>query len=146
MRIEKGHPAGGELNGQTTAGDLGMSRLLSSKKDFVGRVMAGRPALVDPDRPALVGLRPVARNAVPRAGGHLLAMGSEAVIANDQGYVTSAAFSPTLGHPIALALLKQGPNRHGEHIRVHDPVRGPDVEVEVCNPVFVDPEGLRVRG
>jgi hypothetical protein len=25
-------------------------------------------------------------------------------------------------------------------------VRGPDVEVEICNPVFVDPEGARVRG
>jgi sarcosine oxidase subunit alpha len=145
MRLEKGHPAGNELNGQTTAGDLGMARMLSRNKDFIGRVMAQRPGLVSVDRPALVGIRPVDPAKRLRAGGHLLDKGARPVAANDQGYVTSAAFSPTLGHPIGLALLKGGPDRHGEHIRVYDPVRGDDIEVEVCNPVFVDPEGLRVR-
>ena len=53
MRIEKGHPAGNELNGQTTAHDLGMGKLLSAKKDFIGRAMAARPALTDPARPTL---------------------------------------------------------------------------------------------
>ena len=59
MRIEKGHVAGNELNGQTTARDLGLGRMMSTKKDFIGRVLAGRPALVDPERPALVGFKPV---------------------------------------------------------------------------------------
>jgi sarcosine oxidase subunit alpha len=59
--------------------------------------------------------------------------------------VTSAAYSPTLGHSIALALLQRGTSRHGERLVVHDPVRGADVEAEVCNPVFVDPEGARLR-
>ena len=59
MRIEKGHPAGGELNGQTTARDLGLGAHDVAKKDFIGRVMAARPALIEPDRPRLVGLRPV---------------------------------------------------------------------------------------
>ena len=71
---------------------------------------------------------------------------ASAVAANDQGFVTSAAWSPTLGHAIALALLEHGPDRHGERIIVHDPVRGGDVEAEICHPVFVDPEGVRVRG
>ena len=66
--------------------------------------------------------------------------------ANDQGYVTSSAYSPTLGHPIALALLERGATRHGERIVVHDPVRGADVEAEICPPVFLDPEGERLRG
>ena len=145
MRIEKGHPAGNELNGQTTASDLGMARMMSTKKDFIGRVMAGRPGLTDPDRPSLVGIRPLG-GARLRAGGHLIPRGAQAVAANDQGYVTSVAFSSTLGHWIGLALLKRGSDRIGERIIVHDPVRGPDVEVEVCNPVFVDPEGIRVRG
>ena len=69
-----------------------------------------------------------------------------AVAANDEGYVTSAAYSPTLCTPMALALLRHGASRHGERIVVHDPVRGGDVLAEVCNPVFVDPEGVRVRG
>ena len=35
MRIEKGHVAGPELDGRTTATDLGLQKLLSSKKDFL---------------------------------------------------------------------------------------------------------------
>jgi heterotetrameric sarcosine oxidase alpha subunit len=146
MRIEKGHPAGNELNGQTTAADLGMGRMMSKKKDFIGRIMAGRPGLTAPDRPALVGLKPVDPGQRLRAGAHLLPKGARSVAGNDEGYVTSAAFSPILGHSIALAFLSRGPERHGETIAVHDPVRGADVEAEVCSPVFVDPEGVRVRG
>lgn len=146
MRIEKGHPAGNELNGQTTAADLGMGRMMSTKKDYIGRVMARRPGLVDPGRPSLVGLKPVDRNQRLRAGAHLLACGATPVAANDEGYVTSAAWSPTLGHSIALALLSRGSERHGERIVVHDPVRSGDVEAEICSPIFVDPEGARVRG
>jgi methylglutamate dehydrogenase subunit C len=145
MRIEKGHPAGNELNGQTTAGDLGMGRMLSTKKDFIGRVMAGRPGLTNPDRPSLVGIRPLQGERL-RAGAHLVPLGVAPVASNDQGYVTSTAFSPTLGHWVGIALLKRGPERHGEHIIVHDPLRGADVEVEVCDHVFIDPKGARVRG
>ena len=47
MRIEKGHVAGNEINGQTTARDLGLGRMMSTKKDYIGRVMAQRPALLD---------------------------------------------------------------------------------------------------
>src|SRR3546814_7044485 len=35
LRIEKGHVAGGDLNGQVTAHDLGLGRMLSKKKDFI---------------------------------------------------------------------------------------------------------------
>jgi sarcosine oxidase subunit alpha len=146
MRIEKGHVGGPELNGRTTAGDLGLGRMMSTKKDFIGRVMAQRPGLVDPERARLVGLRPFDPRQRIRAGAHLLAPGAPAVAASDQGYITSAAHSPSLGHPIALALLKRGPERHGERILVHDPVRGADVEAEICSPVFLDPEGARARG
>ena len=38
MRIEKGHVAGNEINGQTTARDLGLGRMMSTKKDYIGRV------------------------------------------------------------------------------------------------------------
>ncbi|WP_066556124.1 sarcosine oxidase subunit alpha family protein [Croceicoccus bisphenolivorans] len=146
MRIEKGHAAGNELNGQTTAGDLGLGRMMSRKKDFIGRVMAARPGLTDPARPVLVGLKPVDPRDVLRGGGHLIAPGAVPTPENDEGHVTSAAWSPTLGHSIALALLSRGAERHGERVIVHDPVRGADIEVEVCNPVFYDPEGARVRG
>lgn len=145
LRIEKGHPAGAELNGQTTAHDLGMGKLLSAKKDFIGRFMAQRPALTDPARPTLVGLRPINREDRLRAGAHLVPKDAEAVAKNDQGYVTSVAFSPSLGHWLGLGLLSRGPERHGEIVRAYDPVRGGDVPVEVTGPCFIDPEGERLR-
>ena len=58
MRIEKGHAAGPELNGQTTAHDLGLGRTVSKKKD-IGRLFGQRPALTKEARPSLVGLQPV---------------------------------------------------------------------------------------
>jgi sarcosine oxidase subunit alpha len=146
MRIEKGHPAGGELNGQTTAGDLGMAKLLSTKKDFIGRRLAQRPALVDPARPTLVGFRPVDRAQRPSGGAHFIATGAEATASEDQGWVSSVAFSPTLGHWIGLGLLKNGPSRHGEILRAYDPVRGKDIAVEITAPCHLDPEGVRLRG
>ena len=146
MRIEKGHAAGNELNGWTTATDLGLGRMASKKKDYIGRLMAERPALIDPARPRLVGLRPVDGKSAIRAGGHLLRSGAAPVATNDEGFVTSACYSPTLGKPIALALLSHGADRHGEEVVVHDPVRGADVPAVVCDPVFVDPAGERLRG
>ena len=146
MRIEKGHPAGNELNGQTTAADLGLGRMMAKRKDCIGRVMAGRPALIDPDRPGLAGFRPVDRSARLRAGAHFLPLGARATSERDEGHMTSVAFSPTVGCWIGLGLIARGPSRHGERVRAYDPVRGGDIEVEICDPVFVDPEGSRLRG
>ena len=146
MRIEKGHVAGNELNGTTNAADLGLGRMLSKKKDCIGRVLAARPGLTDPDRPALVGVKPVDASARLYAGAHFLDPGADATLDNDQGFITSVAFSPMLGTWIGLGLLARGPQRHGEKIRAHSPVRGGDVEVEVVSPLFFDPEGTRLHG
>jgi sarcosine oxidase subunit alpha len=145
MRIEKGHAAGNEINGQTTARDLGLEKMMSTKKDYIGRAMAQREALLAPDRPALVGMKPVNRAERLRAGAHLIAPAAEPVASNDQGHVTSVAFSPTLGHWIGLGLLTGGALRHGERVRSYDPVRGGDVLVEVCAPAFYDYSGERLR-
>lgn len=145
LRIEKGHPAGGELNGQTSAHDLGFGKMLSTKKDFIGRFMAERAALIDKERPSLVGLRPLEKADRLRAGAHLIPKDAEPTAKNDQGYVTSIAFSPSLGHWLGLGLLARGPERHGEIVRAYDPVRGGDVLVEVRPPCFIDPEGERLR-
>lgn len=145
MRIEKGHVAGSELNGQTVARDLGLGRMMSSKKDYIGRTMAGREALVDPDRPTLVGLRPVDRTQRLRNGALLFARGVTPSPDTNAGFITSSAFSPANGHWIGLGLLARGPERHGEIIRAWDPVRSGDLELEVVDPVFVDAEGARLR-
>jgi sarcosine oxidase subunit alpha len=146
LRIEKGHPAGGELSGQTTAHDLGLGRLLAQNKDYIGAVLAQREALTGTSRARLVGLKPVDRSERLDAGAHLIAAGAEATAAHDEGYVTGVAYSPALGHWIGLGLLADGTARLGERLRACDPLRGRETRVEVCDPVFVDPEGGRLRG
>jgi len=146
MRIEKGHVAGAELNGTTTAHDLGLGRMMSDRKDYIGRVLASRPGLTAPERPVLIGIRPVAAQARLAAGAHFLRLGARASLANDEGFVSSVTFSPVLGHWIGLGFLSRGRERLGERIRAHNPLAGGDVEVEVTHPVFYDPDGERLRG
>ncbi|TIX64900.1 MAG: sarcosine oxidase subunit alpha, partial [Mesorhizobium sp.] len=146
MRVEKGHVAGPELNGTTTAADLGLGKMMSTKKDFIGRVMAGREALVAPDRQVVVGIKPTDKARRLRSGAHVIPKGEIPGPGNDQGYVTSVCFSPTLDQWIGLGLVERGRERIGEIVRAHDPLRGEEYDVELCNPVFYDPEGGRQRG
>ena len=120
--------------------------MMAKKKDYIGRVMAQRPALLDADRPALVGFKPVDPKARLRAGAHFLKVATANTIDNDEGHMTSVAFSPMLGCWIGLGVLARGPQRIGERVRAYDPVRNGDVEVEVCDPVFFDPQGARLHG
>ena len=68
-------------------------------------------------------------------------------MANDQGYVTSVAFSPMLGHWIGLGLLRAA-GRRASASACAPTIRcaGGDMEVEVVSPVFFDPEGARLHG
>ncbi len=93
-----------------------------------------------------MGLRSVTPTDKLTAGAHLFAGGEAAVRANDQGYVTSVCWSPTLGSNIGLAFLRNGRARHGERVRLVDHLRRIETVCEVCDPVFVDPEGGRLRG
>lgn len=146
MRIEKGHVAGPELNGTTTAADLGFAKMMSKKKDYVGRVMVGREALTASNRQVVVGLKPLDSSRRLRSGAHIVPKGAAPGPETDQGYVTSVCFSPMLGQWIGLGLVARGRERHGEVVQAYDPLRDGDFEVEICSPVFYDPEGGRQRG
>ena len=146
LRIEKGLLTHAELHGRTTAYDLGLAGMVTVQKDCIGQAAARRPGLVDPMRERLVGLRAVEEGRRLTAGAHLFAKDAKAVTANDQGYVTSACYSPTLDCYLGLGFLKNGPERYGEVIRMVDHLRGVDTLAEVCHPVFFDPEGGRARG
>jgi methylglutamate dehydrogenase subunit C len=146
MRIEKGHVAGPEINGQTTAADLGLGRLVSTKKEFIGKTLLQRPGLADPARPALVGLVPVDGKTPIRAGSQLVVDPKVQAPVPMIGHVTSVTWSPTLGHPIALALLANGARRMGETVVAASPLSGDFVPVRVVAPHFFDPEGARQNG
>ena len=145
MRIEKGHVSGNEIDGRTTADDLGLGRMMSAKKDFIGKVMAARPALLDPKRPKFVGLRLRDPRQQLYAGAHLLPVGAAFIAENDQGVITSVAYSPSLSQWIGLGLLVGGVERVGQTVMMIDFMRNTFIEAEVCSPVFVDPKGERLR-
>ena len=146
LRIEKGFLTHAELHGRTTAGDLGLGRMVAAGKDCIGKASAARPALAAAGREELVGLRPVEPGARLVAGAHVLAPGAAAVAANDLGYLTSACWSPTLGHDIALGFVRTAGRGIGERLRAVCGLRGIDTACDGRAPAFVDPDGGRMRG
>tara|TARA_R110002167_G_scaffold303911_1_gene508121 strand:- start:57621 stop:60515 length:2895 start_codon:yes stop_codon:yes gene_type:complete len=146
LRIEKGHITHAEIHGRVTAFDIGMDRMVSLKKDCIGQALSRREGLLDESRAQLVGLKPVGAVKQLTAGAHLFDAGAAPIRENHAGYITSVGFSPALQHMIALGFLQGGRARHGEVIRMVDHLRGLDAQVEVCDPVFIDPQGGRLRG
>ncbi len=146
MRIEKGHVTHAEINGTVTPGDLGFARMVSgAKPDFIGKAMLAREGLQAADRPRLVGVKPVNPATSFRTGAHILADGAATTLENDQGYVTSSAFSPSLGHTIGLALIKNGPERIGEKVVVWNGLRNEYTDAMICSPVFFDPQNEKLH-
>ncbi|WP_223403757.1 glycine cleavage system aminomethyltransferase GcvT [Occultella gossypii] len=98
LRLEAGMPLyGQELTAALTPFEVGLGRVVHLDHEFLGRdALAERSE--HPTGTRLIGLRGDGRRAA-RAGSEVLAAGS--VI----GAVTSGVLSPTLGHPVAMALV-----------------------------------------
>jgi sarcosine oxidase, subunit alpha len=143
MRIEKGFiHLGSDTDGTTSPADVGLDRAIAKKAaNFVGRRSLLRPAATDPNRMQLVGLLPVDRRTVPPVGAHIAHQAPPAAI---EGYVTSSCHSPSLGHPVALAMLAGGNARLGERISAYH--LGKPIPVEVVKTSFFDPQGVRLNG
>ena len=114
----------------------------ADKADFVGRD-AALALLADagPDgRQVLTGFE-TSGSIVPQEGAAIVRDGRAV------GRVTSARFSPTLGHPIGLAWLAADAATEGEPItiRVGVGTAGETVEGRVRRGPFYDPEGTRPR-
>jgi len=144
LRVEKGFITHAEIHGRTTAYDIGMEKMVAAKKDCIGKTMAARPALVGPERQQLVGLK-IATGTPPCSGAHLFTPGDKVGREESQGYITSFAHSDLLGACLGLGFLKNGRARHGEKIRIVDHLRGLDLTAEVCDPVFHDKDGEKLR-
>lgn len=145
MRIEKGHAAGNELNGTTTAKHLGLGGFVSKKKDCIGKVLSQREGLEAEDGVRLVGFVAVNPKDKITNGAHFINEGDEKTAINDQGHMSSVAYSPELGHYVGLGFLKNGGDRKGDKVWAVDFVRNHHVKLRVVSPHFVDPEGERLR-
>ncbi|HVH83975.1 MAG TPA: glycine cleavage T C-terminal barrel domain-containing protein, partial [Steroidobacteraceae bacterium] len=139
---EKGHVTTAELNGNTSADDLGFQRMLKKSGDFVGRSLAARPGLTAADRLQLVGVRPVDRGRRLRNGMHLLAPEGRSA---SLGYITSSTPSVELEGWVGLALLAAGRQRIGTRLVGTSPIHAETTELEIVSPHMLDPENTRVR-
>jgi sarcosine oxidase subunit alpha len=146
LRAEKGFIiVGQETDGSVTPLDLGMDWIVSKKKDFVGKRSLSRADMAKPGRKQLVGILTEDPNEVLPEGAHLV----EKVLAKPPmpmvGHVSSSYMSPNLGRSIALGLVKGGLGRKGETLFA-PLVSGKAVACTIADPVFIDPEGERLRG
>jgi sarcosine oxidase subunit alpha len=146
LRIEKGHVTHNEINGTVVPADLGLGKMVSAAKpDFIGKAMVDREGLTSVNRPQLVGVVPLDPTTSFRSGSHILEKGAAATLENDQGYITSSAYSPHVGSTIGLALVKRGSQRHGEEVLVWNGLREEFTTGRLCHPVFVDPENEKLH-
>src|SRR3546814_19712056 len=100
---------------------VGCPRFMSKKE---GGLVVRRPTMAPEsrreNRKQLVGLEALdAQTRIP-VGGHVVDASFKAIPVRSQGWVTSAAMSPMLGHSIAMAQIENGPARIGESVRIFD--------------------------
>lgn len=147
LRAEKGFIiVGQETDGTQTPDDLGLGKMVSTKKDFIGKRSLTRSDCLRPGRKQMVGL-------LPEEPGHALPEGSQLVEVGHSarpppvpmlGFVTSSYWSATLDSHFCLALVADGRNRHGDVIEV---ALGPGPALaRIVDPVFYDKEGARRDG
>ncbi len=141
MRAEKGFiMIGDETDGTVIPQDLGLGWAISKKKpDYIGKRAQERSFMASPDRWRLVGLESLDGRVLPD-GALAVAEGvNDNGQRNTQGRVTSSYWSPTLGRPIAMGLVRHGPDRMGEVLEF--PVPGDSYRARITDPVFYDKEG-----
>ena len=144
LRAEKGYIiAGKDTDGTTMPHDLGITGPRDKRKgEFVGKRSLFTENAVREDRPQGVGLTapdgapplPTGTHAIETAGGRRRSI----------GFVTSSYISPSLGRPIALALVERGLSRMGEEIEFFH--LGRTMRATIAPVCAFDPEGARING
>ena len=144
LRAEKGYIAvGQDTDGSVTPGDLGMDWAVSKTKDFLGKRSLSRADTARAGRKQLVGLLTDDPSFVLPDGAHIVAAMKARPPMRMLGHVASSYMSPNLGRSIALALLADGRARHGEGVVLA--VDGQAIRAVVADPVFIDPESVRLN-
>ena len=143
LRAEKGFViVGQETDGSVTPIDLDMSWIVSkNKNDFIGKRALYRSDTIKEDRKQLVGLLTKDPKEILEEGAQLVEKETSLPM-NMVGHVTSSYYSPNLGRTFALALIKGGLNKKG--IKLLVPMSNKTIEVEITNPVFIDPSNKKL--
>jgi sarcosine oxidase subunit alpha len=144
LRVEKGHVAGLELDHRTSLDDLGLGKMASRDKPYVGRELRQRPDMQAPERWSLVGLECLEPAKRLRGGAILFAAGDE-IRGHGRGYITSVTWSTELEKYIALGLYQGGLRHAGEEIVCAYPLKDEQVRARIVAPQFVDPKNERLH-
>ena len=94
------------------------------------------------ERPRLVGVRAADGRSSFLAGAQLTTTADER---RSLGYITSSAFSPTLGEWVGLALLARTHALDGSNIIGRDPVRSGETLLKVTPATHFDPASERMK-
>ncbi len=144
LRIEKGHVAGLELDHRNTLDDLGLGKMASKDKPYVGKELRFRENYQMPERWSLVGLELMEPDKKLR-GGSILFAASDEIKGHGRGYVTSVTWSTELQKFIALGLYQGGLQHEGEDIIAAFPLKNEQVKLKIVSPHFIDREGTRLH-
>jgi sarcosine oxidase subunit alpha len=144
LRIEKGHVAGLDLDHRNTLYDLGLGKMASKTKPFIGRELLEREAYIAKDRWSLVGLESRETDKPLRGGSILFARGDE-IEGHGRGYITSVTWSTELNKFIALGLYKGGLTHEGDDVIAAFPLKEETHRLRIVSPHFVDREGKRLH-
>ena len=143
LRAEKGYIiVGQDTDGSVTPVDLGLGHMLGKNKDFLGKRSLFRPYLVREDRKQFVGLLTEDPQEVLPEGGQVVEDPSGSIPRTMLGHITSSYYSVSLGHSIALALVRGGHSRMGETVQIQN-FDARTIAAKITTPVFYDPEGER---
>jgi len=145
LRAEKGYViVGQESDGTATLDDLGLGWAVGkAKRDFVGKRSLARPDMTAPGRRQLVGLRTADPGFVLEEGAQVTEDAAAPAGTRSLGWITSSYGGTTLGHSIALAMVVDGRARRGRTLYVQ--LERGAMPVRVVDPVFLDPEGVRLN-
>ncbi len=144
LRIEKGHVAGLELDHRNSLDDLGLGKMASAKKTFVGDVLRKREDMMAPERWSLVGLELLEPNKKLR-GGAILFASDDVIKGHGRGYITSVTWSTDLHIFVALGLYQGGLVHENEEIIAAFPLKNENVRLRIVSPHFIDRQGTRLN-
>ena len=144
LRIEKGHVAGLELDHRNSLDDLGLGKMASKEKSYVGKELRFRENLQAPERWSLVGLELLESDKKLR-GGAILFAATDEIKGHGRGYITSVTWSTELNTFIALGLYNGGLKHEGKEIIAAFPLKNEQVRLKIVSPHFIDKEGSRLH-
>ncbi len=149
LRAEKGYiVVGQDTDGTVTPIDLNLKWMIGkNKKDFIGKRSLTRSDTSREDRKQLVGILPLNKTQKIEEGQHILLDDRLPKKITDPvsviGHVTSSYLSPTLGHYVAMGLIKNGNKLIGSEVPISTK-NNEVIKAKIVKPLFLDPENKRL--